>query len=372
MKTTTGDKTAKTYRLKALGSGKGPSDEQMASINKLALTELVPDQVYVRRYLMAHNGIDRDVERFTEDLLKNYAATLPGKGFFVEGHPGYSSGSSGPGNGRFFAASTEEMAPAKFLELTGEEINLPDGVDKAVVLWGDSYLLKLSSNADTLANIDGGIYSFTSIGFSAPYFEVQDETGNFKFGEYRSNGEALEGSLVWLGAQPGAGAQKSAQTNDDKKGGVKVMEKFLKQINEKLGKSFTSEDVGAGVLLIVAEKDATIKGLQARAVIGDAYIDDLIKDAVRFGVLVKEIDPDPTIQKAEVDFIKTWPLERIKALKEKHEASARVKFPAEFQVDTEDPEKKKLSAAAAAKKLADDSKKEKDYTLPENNELIGG
>ena len=135
---TPANKQAKTIGLKALGAGKAPTPEQMAKINQYALVELAPEQVHVRRYLMAHNGIDRDVERFSEDLLNDFAGTLPGKGFFVEGHPSSWGGKGGPGKGRYFDASVEGMSAEQFKALTGETIKLPDGIMDVKVRWGDA------------------------------------------------------------------------------------------------------------------------------------------------------------------------------------------------------------------------------------------
>lgn len=95
-------KQLRVVAVKAKGDGT-PSIEQMQAINAFALKELKPEDVYVRSVYLAHNAIDRDREVFDDDLLNDFAATLPGKGFFVK-HPQGWDGESGPGEGLWFEA----------------------------------------------------------------------------------------------------------------------------------------------------------------------------------------------------------------------------------------------------------------------------
>ena len=179
-------------------------------INNFALKPLTTEKVYVRKFLMAHNAVDRDNERFPEGLLDDFAATFPGKALLV-GHD-----RSGPGKGLFFDASTEEMTPEQFKSLTGESVRLPDWIFNVKVLWAWSYMLK-AFNAEIVANIDAGIYRHASIGFRATDLNpVKGIYDNTLFWEYVPPGEALEGSIVWLGAQPGASAKnKSPHTSEE-------------------------------------------------------------------------------------------------------------------------------------------------------------
>lgn len=371
-------KIAKTIHLKAFGQGKAISEDQLAKINKYALVPLKSEQVYVRKYLMAHNGIDRNVERFHEEMLEDFAKTLPGKGFFVEGHPSSWSGKGGPGEGLYYDAFTEEMPAEKFKEITGEEIKLPSGIAKAKVLWGEGYLLKLDSNIDTLAKIDAGIYRYVSIGFKAPLFDVTDERGNRVYAEYRSKGEALEGSLVWLGAQPGASIVKAGKTHltSPVEGGndedtileVKKMKEFLKKLSEKLGKAIAEEQAIDDIVALMAEKDAKIKALEPLAEEGKSYRKHLVDDVLRFGVLIDEVPTDEDGQKKEAGFIATWPIDRMKAVCDKYEVKARAKFPDKFAIKTKD-ETDKQKKDADGKKQGKSSGR-KDYTSAEHNELF--
>lgn len=334
-------KTARIIATKALGDGKSVTPEQLAKINKYAMVPLTIDQVYVRKYLVANNALDRDNERFSEAVLDDFAASLPGKGFFVEGHPGGYSGSGGPGQGLFFASYTEEMSVEQFTIQTGEIPGLPLGITIVKVLWGEAYILRLESNKDTLANIDGGIYRFVSIGFQSPFVEITGDRGNYIYGEYRPKGEAREASLVWLGAQVGAVAMKAAENavtryalRVTKEGGTENMKEFLKRLSDKLGKTITEEnaldDIAAAFTDKAAEKDAEISALKPRAADGEAYRKSLIDDTIRFGVLISEIPTDEAGQKAEEEFLKGLPIERLKGMKEKFEKRGRETHPDKF------------------------------------------
>src|SRR4030042_5966181 len=104
----------KSISFKA-AQGAEVTPEILGKINRYALKTLSADEVFVRKYLMAHNAIDRDNERFSEKILDDFAATFPGKSFLV-GHD-----RRGPGKGLYFDALTEEMTPDQFKALTGEE-----------------------------------------------------------------------------------------------------------------------------------------------------------------------------------------------------------------------------------------------------------
>lgn len=197
-------KAKKTFDLTA-AAGATVTPEILAKINKFALRELTTDEIFVRKYLMAHNAVDRDNERFSEALLEDFARTFPGKSFII------SHDRSTLGKGLFFDALTEEMTPEQFTALTGEEAMLPNGKSTVKVVWGWIYMLKAQFNEELIGNIDAGIYRHASIGFRAnDIAPVKGQYDQILYYEYQAPGEALEGSLVWLGAQPGATAQKTA------------------------------------------------------------------------------------------------------------------------------------------------------------------
>jgi hypothetical protein len=340
------------------GGSKELTDQQLAKINTYARKPLTKEQIHYVRLLMAHNGIDRDVERFAEDLLVNFANTLPGKGFFVQGHPSAYKGTGAPGEGLYFDAQTENMTPEEFKHLTSEDIELPDGITGVKVLFGDAYLLALDSNADTRAKIDAGIYRFASIGFKAPLYDITDERGNYIYGEYRPGGEAREGSLVWLGAQPGAGVMKSAkgspetaeQPNKEMEGRKQMIKALVDKINKTFKTTFTEENAGDNIVDLIQQKDTEIEALKPKAADGDAYRRDMLADIGKFGALIGELPKEDAAQKTEMDFIVTMPIDRVKTMRDKYEAKAREMFPAQFIIQTKSEEEKKQKEDAAGPK----------------------
>jgi hypothetical protein len=373
----------KILSMKAVGAGKELTDEQLAKINSYARKALTKEQVFYIRLLMAHNGIDRDEERFDEKMLTSFAKTLPGKGFFVQGHPSGWSGTGGPGEGLHFDSQVEQMTPKEFKALTGEEIKLPDDVDTVHALMSDAYILALPGNADTRAKIDAGIIRHASIGFKAPLYSITDDNGNHIYGEYRPKGEALEGSLVWLGAQPGAGVMKGAkppESTQNAKGAPEPPEepepmkgvhmKILAQrLSKEIGKEFTAENLGDEILLHLAEINEKMKSLEASAKDGDAYRDVLVEDTIHYGAMVGEIPTTEAAQRKEAEFIKTWPLTRIKFLRDKYEKAARKMYPDRFTLQGKE-EMDRQRAILAAQRKQEQTGTRKDLSTPQHNELL--
>ena len=198
---------------KSLTVGKGSTSsgaeitpEILAKINQYALKELTAEELYARRFILAHNAVDRDRERFPEELLEDFSATLPGKSFLFA----HRRGEYLP-LGLFFDAVTEDLSPEKFKELTGEDPSLPEDIDQVRVLWAWMYMCK-AGQEDFVRNMDAGIYRHVSIGFNAAdLITIKGEFDQTLYWEYVPPGEATEGSIVWLGAQPGATVQKQSQ-----------------------------------------------------------------------------------------------------------------------------------------------------------------
>jgi hypothetical protein len=183
----------------------------LALINeRFALAPLSPEQVELRRMALAHSALDRTHERFSPAFLTRLAASLPGKP--VLAHHDHKSWPLG----RFWAAEVVEEPRT--------------GVHWLVARW---YLLKTAENETLRGQIDAGIVAHVSIGFrggelicdlcgepfwgDCPHWPGQEVTRNgapvtctFVWQDPRGSAEAVEGSLVWLGAQQGAQVIKQA------------------------------------------------------------------------------------------------------------------------------------------------------------------
>lgn len=201
----------KIFALAATKAAGDPSTEQLALINAYTLNDLAATDVYVRTAYLAHNGIDRDGEVFDDALLADFARTLPGKGLFVR-HPGGWDGDSGPGVGRWFSARVVEMSHAEArAALRQPGLRWPAMNTTAKLLECSFYIPRTGKNQDLIADIDAGVARDQSIGFrAADRSAITDEHEQRVAWRLHAPGEALEGSLVWLGAQPGAGVHKSA------------------------------------------------------------------------------------------------------------------------------------------------------------------
>lgn len=200
----------KSVKLSATNTAGAPTPDQLKAINGYALAEMGADQVYVRTAYLAHNGIDRDHEVFDDALLDDFARTLPGKGMFVR-HPGGWDGDSGPGVGRWFAAQVVSVSLDEArVRLREPNLQFPPATAVAKLLEASFYVPRTNKNANLLDDIDAGVAGDVSIGFSAAdRTSIRDANGNEIAMRLLGPGEAAEGSLVWLGAQPGARVHKS-------------------------------------------------------------------------------------------------------------------------------------------------------------------
>ncbi|MDH4319883.1 MAG: hypothetical protein OEV73_00140 [Desulfobulbaceae bacterium] len=347
--------------LKATAAGVEITDDILAKINRYALEAVTAEAVFVRKQLLAHNGVDRDRERFNEALLDDFATTLPGKStLYFHARRDYLP------LGLYFDATTEQISPEKFKELTGEDPRLPDGVAAVKVLWAWYYVIKTPSVEDILANINGGTYRHWSISFiAADMAPVKGKHGETMFWEYTGPGEATEGSLVWLGAQQGATSQKSAKSGADADEGNqpqqrgKGMNALKKMLGAVLGKSFgddtTDDQITESVKSVIAAKDAKITELtgqveesKAMAALGKQFQDGLIADYVRMKAALGEIEQTEEAKTKTKGFAATFDVEflgqEVKGLQKR----MNEKFPDGGQLEGDDRRDKSADSTDAA------------------------
>ncbi len=311
----------KSFSIKSASSGAEVTPEMLVNINTFALRQLTAEEVFVRKYLMAHNAVDRDNERFSEALLDDFSRTFPGKSF-LKVHD-----RSRLPIGLYFDASTEEMTPEQFTALTGEVPRLPEGAEKVKVLWAWVYMLQADFNVEMRSNIDAGIYRHSSIGFNASDITpIKGAYENILFWEYVGPGEAMEGSIVWLGAQPGATVQKHLMEKTEEEGGKDSMEKFLKILARLFpGKTFTEDGLADELKAVLAdyskaEVDKATKPLQdkineltSQAADGKAYRDELVTQYVTSKAKLKEVDETPEAQAKVKEVVNGYPIDFLKS-----------------------------------------------------------
>lgn len=199
-------------RVKSAGA---PSDQQLGQIRQYTLADMSADQLYVRSFVLGHNCVDRDGEVFDEGLLSNFAGTLPGKGAYIK-HPSSWEGQGDLAEGRWFGTNLQTMSLQDARTFLREpSLQLPPDRSAVTVLMGDAYFAKTPDNASLLTKVDAGIVGDVSLGFCFDHTETIKDANGLELQAQRlmGPGEAREASLVWLGAQPGARAVKSATRN---------------------------------------------------------------------------------------------------------------------------------------------------------------
>jgi len=227
----------------------------------------------VYRSWLANNVIDRDRERFPLDMLRQFAATLPGKSKMLN-HNWY----DGEPEGRYYAAEIVEVSQSEMLSMVGNVPvkNFAALVAKAKEIDGGLYWLVgryyvPADDKELIFKIDSGIYAFESIGFRAPAIDsVQDENGEILWDEWKSTstrtGEATEGSWVFLGSQYGARTGKSAAPRNQAMNVDDIEElieslfaKHFKQPEPKI------EETGEMIKLKIAEAEYEINAADAES-----------------------------------------------------------------------------------------------------------
>jgi len=283
--------TIKQLRLTTKASGV-PDAAQLAAIREHTLREFAAEELVVREFVLAHNGIDRDNEVMDEPLLSDFARTIAGKGTYIN-HPTSWRSEGGPAEGRVFAARVERMSFDQARTILREPtLQFPPDRFDAALLYTSCFFVKTAENEAFLLKMDAGIVGDISIGFiAAGPVRIRDSEGR-ELNAYRwqSPGEALEQSLVWLGAQPGARAIKHAQRSEndvdqnthekamtEKQATIDALTKRA-EVAEKDAKLLAAlkDALGKDDAVLVDSPAALVEAVQAGRAHTKSMIDDLI------------------------------------------------------------------------------------------------
>lgn len=184
-----------------------PDASQLAIINQFANREHTADELLVGQMRLANNCIDRDNERFSEEMLQNFAATIVRKTLLLD----HDSNVNRSAIGKFFAVDLEKMPVQQAMVETSETFQLAPGMNEVWFLSPWFYIPKKGISEKDLARLESGVFDFVSIGFSAErLIPITDGQGATLFHEYQGKGYAREGSIVYLGAQYGASIKGAA------------------------------------------------------------------------------------------------------------------------------------------------------------------
>jgi hypothetical protein len=340
-----------------------PTPEQVAKINRFTRKEFKAEELYVGQLRLSNNGIDRDNERFSEEVLQRFTATSIRRTMLLDHDRSVESAI-----GKFFDVELEKMPLQQAIAEIGEELVLPDGITEVLFHSPWFYIPREGIDPQDLVKIDAGIYDFASIGFRAESLvPVMDKEGDIRFWEYRGSGrntEMTEGSLVYLGAQYGM-AVKSAEGKtpeagesgkddiDDENEGGKIMKALFKLLGKLFpGKSFTEEGIvdevkeafeemkqkAAEALSQVKEALKTkiteleaaqvkVKELTPLAEDGKAYRDDLLSLYVANKAKLGEVGETPEAQEAVKKVAAGYPVDFLKSEVAHLQTRVEEKFP---------------------------------------------
>ena len=183
--------------------------EDMALINRLAKTELTPEQVYTFAVRLCDNEVDRDWERFDEAGLEALSALFVGKSGIFDHH----------------WSAQEQTARLYRTEVCRESGTTAAG-DGIRYLKGYAYMLRSEKNRELIEEIEGGIKKEVSVSCAVERavcsicgeeFRDREACAHVKGREYEGKlcwvdlvgaTDAYEWSFVAVPAQPNAGVLK--------------------------------------------------------------------------------------------------------------------------------------------------------------------
>lgn len=192
------------------------SREDLLLINRLAKSELGPDQVYTFAVRLCDNEVDRDWERFPEATLEQLAELFVGKAGLFD-HQWSARG---------------QTARIYRTELVREDGILTRAGDPYCYLKGWAYMPRTEGNRELIEQIESGILKEVSVGCAVERRECSicggelDQCGHERgreyggklcYGELLNATDAFEWSFVAVPAQKNAGVMKSVRLDSQKK-----------------------------------------------------------------------------------------------------------------------------------------------------------
>ena len=285
------------------GYGPRPSGDDLELINRYALEPLSAEQVYVRRMRLMHDGWHSDFQRFSRSVLQQLNDTIIGKSL-LEGHD-YNRA----GIGRFFRS----------------ELQRDDAQGRT---YSVCYFYMVGQ-PEKQAQIDAGVWSYTSIGFMWDWVQCDICGENYMsadcphwLGEayplddlpagadlddkwltedskqvyctvtYRGKAESVEGSIVYLGALPGAEIVRGLHGGVDllaaKRAALGLPEPTALQVSDMGERPYPTEHAcrleDPGQYTRFISQDGDIDGKPVRNIIGYKSDGESERQAIRFPV----------------------------------------------------------------------------------------
>lgn len=308
-------------------------DAALAAVNQYTLRPFAADELQLREYVLAHNCIDRDNECFDEALLDNFATTLLGKGVYIK-HPTTWQGDGGPAEGKVYATRTETLALDAARTLLSEpDLTLPPDRTQVKLLYASAYFAKTPDNTALLIKQDAGIAGDVSIGFTAPSPQpIRDAEGReLTATRWPAPGKALEMSLVWLGAQPGARAVKTAPQHPDPEQTMSLTNEEITALQTKAANGEKAATQLASIKTALGDDAALLDNpaaLKAHVTDAKAYKAALVDDIAVMERHLKITGDAPEDVQAAKNFLAEMPVDRLKAMQKGLEA----RMPTQHQI----------------------------------------
>ena len=196
-------------KYKSIGVKPADAAADIALINKFAMKELAPDEVFCFSVVLCDNDIDRDLERFTDNTLEKLANLFVGK--------------TGISDHKWSADHQIARLYRVEVEATKEKNRLGQPLKR---LRGSAYMMKNEANQPVIEAIEGGIMKEVSIGCAVSkavcsvcgneygtcgHYKGEVYDGRQCFVNLEDPVDAYEFSFVAVPAQPAAGVTKGVQ-----------------------------------------------------------------------------------------------------------------------------------------------------------------
>lgn len=190
------------------------ASEELQCVNAFAKAELKEDEVYIFSVLLCDNEVDRDLERFSEETLKELGELFVGATGICD-HDW---------------RSENQVARIYRTEIVTEHEKKNSLGIPYVYLKGYAYMLRTEANEEFIKQIEGGIKRETSVGCSVArsvcsicgesIFDCMHEKGKV-YGDklcyalLEGAVDAYEWSFVAVPAQKGAGVMKKFDAKEN-------------------------------------------------------------------------------------------------------------------------------------------------------------
>jgi len=239
----------KEAEVKGLGRA---SEDDLACINRLTRREMGADEVYTFAVRLCDNDIDRDLERFEDETLKELGELFVGVSGVFD-HQWSAKGQTA----RIYR--TEVVEDHSVLTSDGRPY---------CYLKGWAYMVRTQENESLIAEIDGGIKREVSVGcaveqvlcsvcgqelMTCPHQKGETYEGGECHGVLVHATDAYEWSFVAVPAQKKAGVIKSAKRLEDE---ARLGRRYLKGLRKELVRlaGLAEPEAEHGLLVQVAEK----------------------------------------------------------------------------------------------------------------------